>query len=62
MLRVTGVTVLDNEYTELAFQGRYGSMIVSRGLSNPYRFVPRLGNPCEIVYVQFAKSSDLTER
>ena len=54
MLRATGVTVLDNEYTELAFQGRYGSMIVSRGLSNPYRFVPRLGNPCEIVYVQFA--------
>ena len=42
------------KYTGGVYRGQYGSMVVSRGLSNPYRFVPRLGNPCEIVYVQFA--------
>lgn len=30
--------------------GRYGKMIVSRGLSNP-TFIPRINNPTEIVYV-----------
>ena len=41
------------QYTNGIHQGPYGSMIVSRGLSNPYKTVPRLGNPCEVVYVQF---------
>ena len=41
------------EYTNGIHQGLHGSMIISRGLSNPYSFAPRLGNPCEIVYVQF---------
>lgn len=41
------------KYTGGMHQGQYGSIVISRGLSNPYRFVPRLGNPCEIVYVQF---------
>jgi len=41
------------KYTGGIYDGQYGSMIVSRGLSNPYRFVPRWGNPCEIVYVEF---------
>jgi predicted MPP superfamily phosphohydrolase len=41
------------KYTSGIHQGPYGSMIVSRGLSNPYRTIPRLGNPCEAVYVQF---------
>lgn len=41
-------------YTGGMHQGQYGSMVISRGLSNPYRFAPRLGNPCEVVYLQFA--------
>ena len=46
------------EYTSGIHQGPYGSMIISRGLSNPYRLIPRLGNPCEVVYVQFAADGD----
>ena len=46
------------EYTGGTHQGQYGSMVISRGLSNPYSLVPRLGNQCEIVYVRFiAKNS-----
>ena len=46
------------KYTGGMHQGQYGSMIISRGLSNPYRYAPRFGNPCEVVYVQFtAKNS-----
>ena len=41
------------KYTSGVHQGPYGRMIISRGLSNPYRSVPRLGNPCEVVYVHF---------
>lgn len=40
------------KYTSGVHQGPYGSMVISRGLSNPYRTVPRIGNPCEVVYVQ----------
>lgn len=39
------------KYTSGVHQGQYGSMIISRGLSNPYKSVPRIGNPCEVVYV-----------
>ena len=41
------------KYTSGVHQGPYGSMVVSRGLSNPYKLVLRLGNPCEVVYVHF---------
>ncbi len=41
------------QYTSGVHQGRYGSLVISRGLSNPYRFLPRIGNPCEVVYVEF---------
>ncbi len=41
------------KYTSGVHQGPCGSMVISRGLSNPYRSVPRIGNPCEVVYVQF---------
>ena len=41
------------KYTSGVHQGTYGSMVISKGLSNPYRYVPRLGNPCEAVYVHF---------
>jgi len=43
------------KYTSGVHQGQYGSMVISRGLSNPYKSVPRLGNPCEVVYVEFTK-------
>jgi predicted MPP superfamily phosphohydrolase len=41
------------KYTSGVHEGRYGRMIISRGLSNPYKAVPRFGNPCELVYVEF---------
>ena len=43
------------KYTGGMHQGQYGSLIISRGLSNPYRIVPRLGNLCEVVYVYFCE-------
>ena len=43
------------EYTSGMHKGQYGSMVISRGLSNPYRLVPRLGNPCEVVYIKITK-------
>ena len=46
------------KFTSGIHQGPHGSMIISRGLSNPYRLIPRLGNPCEVVYVQFAADKD----
>ena len=42
------------KYTGGVYHGQYGSLVISRGLSNPYSAVPRLGHPCELVYVQFA--------
>ena len=41
------------EYTSGIHYGQDCRMIISRGLSNPYRFIPRFGNPCEVVYVKF---------
>lgn len=39
-------------YTRGVHEGPHGAMVISRGLSNPYRAIPRLGNPCELVYVE----------
>ena len=39
------------KYTSGVHYGPYGSLIVSRGLDNPYRHLPRWGNPCEIIYI-----------
>ena len=38
------------KYTDGIHEGKYGKMIISRGLSNP-TIVPRLFNPPEIVYI-----------
>ena len=38
------------KYTSGVHRGEHGNMIISRGLSNPVK-VPRLFNPCEMVYV-----------
>lgn len=40
------------KYTGGVHKGPHGSLVISRGLSNPYKMVPRLGNPCEVVYVE----------
>ena len=40
------------KYTSGVHYGPYGSLIVSRGLDNPYRKLPRWGNPCEVVYIE----------
>ncbi len=39
-------------YTSGVHHGPYGSLIVSRGLTNTAAPIPRLFNPCEIVYVE----------
>ena len=32
-------------------KGQYGNMIVSAGLTNTARFIPRINNPCELVII-----------
>lgn len=44
------------KYTAGIHRGKNGSMVISRGLSNPYSLVPRLGNPCEVVYVELGSA------
>ena len=41
------------KYTHGVHYGPYGRLIISRGLSNPYSFAPRWGNPPEVVYLRF---------
>ena len=41
------------KYTSGVHYGPYGSLIVSRGLDNPYRKLPRWGNPCEVIFIHF---------
>lgn len=43
------------KYTSGVYQGEYGSLVVSRGLSNTASPVPRLGNPTEVVYVELGE-------
>lgn len=38
------------KYTSGLHQGKYGKMIISRGLANT-SWVPRLFNPCELIYI-----------
>ena len=42
-------------YTEGIHTGPYGQLIISRGLANPYSWIPRWGNPCELIYLEFGK-------
>ncbi len=39
------------KYTGGVHQGPYGRLVISRGLANTARLIPRIGNPTEIVYV-----------
>ena len=39
------------KYTSGVHGGPYGKLVISRGLSNPARMVPRIFNPTEIVYL-----------
>ncbi len=45
------------KYTSGAYQGGYGSLVVSRGLSNTASLIPRLFNPTEIVYLELRELS-----
>ena len=38
-------------YTSGIYNGRFGSLVVSRGLANTVKGVPRLFNPTEVVYL-----------
>ena len=40
------------KYTSGVHDGPHGKMIISRGIHNPYRRLPRWGNPCEVIYIQ----------
>ena len=42
-------------YTAGQHKGRYGRLIISRGLANTSWPIPRLGNPPEIVYIRLKK-------
>ena len=41
------------KYTSGVHFGPYGRMIISKGLSNPYKVIPRWGNPCEVVFILY---------
>ena len=43
------------EYTAEMHKGPYGHLIVSRGLANTAKMIPRLFNPRELVYIRLAK-------
>lgn len=40
------------KYTKGIYHGEYGSLVISAGLSNTVRFIPRLFNLTEVVYVE----------
>ena len=48
-------------FTHGVHYGPHGRMIVSRGLHNPFRYIPRWGNPCEAVYVEITNKPDRSE-
>ena len=39
------------KYTSGVHRGPYGRLVISRGLSNPARMVPRIFNPTEVVFI-----------
>lgn len=42
------------KYTDGMHNGPYGKLVISRGLSNPYKKIPRWGNPCEMIYLNMS--------
>lgn len=44
-------------YTEGVHHGSYGALVVSRGLANTAGWIPRLGNPTEVVYIELVSES-----
>lgn len=44
-------------YTEGVHHGPHGALVVSRGLANTAGRIPRLGNPTEVVYIEFVSES-----
>ena len=49
------------QYTGGVHKGPYGRLVISRGLSNTVRLIPRIGNPTEIVYILLTGSENETE-
>ena len=45
-------------YTGGVHMGPYGRLVISRGLSNTVRLIPRIGNPTEIVYILLTGSEN----
>lgn len=43
------------KYTSGVYRGEYGSLVVSRGLSNTASPIPRIFNPTEIVYLELGE-------
>lgn len=44
------------KYTGGVHKGPHGRLVISRGLANTVKLIPRIGNPTEIVYVQLTGS------
>lgn len=45
------------KYTEGVHHGPHGDLVVSRGLANTAGWIPRLGNPTEVVYIELISES-----
>ena len=43
------------KYTSGIHRGKYGRMIISKGMANTVRVAPRLFNPTEVVYIEVVR-------
>ena len=45
------------KYTSGIHHGKYGRMIISKGMANTVKFAPRLFNPTEVVYIEVVRGN-----
>ena len=45
------------KYTSGIHRGKYGRMIISKGMANTVRIAPRLFNPTEVVYIEVVRGN-----
>ena len=45
------------KYTSGIYHGKYGRMIISKGMANTVKFAPRLFNPTEVVYIEVVRGN-----
>ena len=50
------------KYTGGVHKGPFGRLVISRGLANTVRLIPRIGNPTEIVYVLLTQTEETGEK